>query len=200
MTKAMTCCEAGCTRPVKCRNLCNAHYQQALKAGRKTDGPGTNHGAPLLFIEEVARRWDRDECLLWPFSTSDSGYALVWLEGRMTRVSRILCSEEHGPAPSDRHEAAHGCGKGHRGCINRHHLRWATPSENQADRIRHGTSNRGARHGLSKLSTNDVRRIRELARTRTRTAIADEFGLSVSTVCGIVNGKSWAWLEGSACR
>lgn len=186
----------GCSKPHSSRGYCGAHYRKFMRYGDALGGKmGTEHGVPLRFIEEVVRPWDRDDCLLWPYSTSDSGYAIVWLDGRMQRVTRILCEERDGPPPSPNHEAAHSCGKGGRGCVNLKHLRWASPSENQMDRAVHGTSNRGERHGLAKVSREQVLEIRKLAKTCSYREIATRFSLSPSTVGGIARGTSWSWLK-----
>jgi hypothetical protein len=50
---------------------------------------------------------------------------------------RLVCEAWHGPQPSPTHQVAHGDGTK----LNNHHsnLRWATPVENEADKIIHGT-------------------------------------------------------------
>lgn len=193
----MKCTVIGCQKPAKARNLCSMHYERARKSGAQTAGPGTRHGAPHRFLDDVVRTWHRDDCLLWPYSMSDAGYGVIWIEGKMQRVSRLICEENHGPAPSAKHEAAHSCGKGHRGCVNRHHLHWATPSENQLERAIHGTSNRGERHGHAKLTAAQVQEIRKLAGVQSRPKTAAEFGVHTSTVQAIQNGSAWKWLVGA---
>ncbi len=73
------------------------------------------------------------------------------------------------------------------GCLARHlddvpannraeNLRWGTPIENAADRERNGNGNRGSRHGLAKLSEDDVREIRRAySRGERRSEIAKRF-------------------------
>lgn len=85
---------------------------------------------------------------------------------------------------------------GSSGCCNPNHLRWATRTENQRDRIEHGTSNRGSRHGLHKLTENDVLQIVELAGTASQAKIGKRFGVSQVTVQAVLSGKRWSWLTG----
>jgi hypothetical protein len=56
---------------------------------------------------------------------------------KMFYVHRLVCEHFHGPQPSPDHEVAHY----DRNTKNNHYsnLRWATKSENQRDRHRHGT-------------------------------------------------------------
>lgn len=80
-----------------------------------------------------------NQCMIWPFGRSSWGYAYIRLQKRQVRVSRLICTLVHGPAPSPKHHAAHSCGKGSSGCISGNHLRWATPKENIEDQKQHGT-------------------------------------------------------------
>lgn len=107
----------------------------------------------------------------------------------------MVCEAVHGPAPSPHHEAAHTCGRGSSGCINPNHLRWATPTENQADKIEHGTSNRGERCAASRLTEDDVIEIRRLKGKMTQKEIAEIFGVNYITVGDIHNSRTWAWLR-----
>lgn len=71
-------------------------------------------------------------------------------------------------------------------------LRWGTMKENQEDRIAHGTSNRGERHGCSKLTTSKVVAIRDKrACGESIRSLAKEYGLDKSTVSCIVSRKLW---------
>ena len=93
-------------------------------------------------------------------------------------------------APSDGMVAAHNDGS--RTNNNIKNLRWATPKENMADRILHGTSNRGERHGMSKLTRESVMKIR--SDNRSHSEIAAAFGIRSATVSRLKLKKDWAWL------
>jgi hypothetical protein len=115
-------------------------------------------------------------------------------EGRTRYVHHLACEAEHGPRPSPQHEVAHSCGRGHEGCVNRKHLRWATRSENQMDRVKHGTHNRGERHGMSRLTEHQAREALRLRGLISQEAIAERFGVSRGAICRIHQGRGWAWL------
>jgi len=55
---------------------------------------------------------------------------------------------------------------------------------------------KGSRHGMSKLSDADVRRIRALRGKRRQADIAVSFGISQSEVSDIQTGKRWRHVTG----
>lgn len=107
----------------------------------------------------------------------------------------MVCEDVYGPPPLPDAEAAHNCGNGHLGCVAKTHLRWDTPVGNQADKLLHGTDNRGEKHPLAKLSEVEVREIRRLGSSRTQISLANQFGVTEGAVRSILIGKNWAWLK-----
>lgn len=130
-----------------------------------------------------------DECILWPFGLSRTGYGFMRINGEHGEVHRFVCRRFHGKRPAGK-QVAHSCGV--RRCVNPEHLRWATPKQNTADKTEHGTQTYGQRHPRAKLTTAQVIEIRELKRQGVRhRAIADQFGVAESTISRIVNNKKW---------
>jgi hypothetical protein len=71
-------------------------------------------------------------------------------------------------------------------------LTYGTKKENQADRLLHGTSNRGQRSGLAKLTEEDVLNIRHLFETGIRkTKLSEMFGVSFRNIDKIVKRETW---------
>ena len=68
-------------------------------------------------------------------------------------------------------------------------LRWDTRSGNERDKVANGTTNRGSRHGMSKLTEDTVRSIRSSRLTSLE--LAAWHGVSRSTVENIRSGRSW---------
>jgi hypothetical protein len=133
-----------------------------------------------------------------PYITTN-GYPYISLrqpgdkKGRAIAVSRLVLMAFVGLPPTEDHQAAHGDGDPLNNNLS--NLRWATHSENQMDRVRHGTSNRGARQHMSKLTADDILAIRRrLAAGHTQRSIADDHGIARTTVSSIAIGKSWFWL------
>lgn len=83
--------------------------------------------------------------LIQPWTDAD-GYAHVHLQAdgasKQHGVHRLVARTFHGEPPSPAHHAAHNDGVPSN---NREsNIRWATPAENQADRLLHGTAPRAA--------------------------------------------------------
>lgn len=150
------------------------------------------------FIDTVVIPFAGDDCLKWPFHTRPDGRGEYKVDGCKQLAHRVVCEIAHGQAPTPQHHAAHCCGNGHLGCVNPRHLRWATKSENEKDRALHGTSNRGERHGQSKLSEADIIEIRENAGVVTQESLAARFGVSRRNIGRIQHRQRWGWLETEA--
>jgi hypothetical protein len=108
---------------------------------------------------------------------------------------RLVCKAAHGPPPEGKPETAHSCGKGHLGCINPNHLRWASPKENNADKIAHGTANRGDRCNLAKLSEASVIEIKRLLGAVPNPMLAARFNISVAAINAIASGRTWSYIQ-----
>jgi hypothetical protein len=148
----------------------------------------------MRFIDEVALRHTGGECLIWPFSKNCKGYGRVWVDGKHFLASRYICELVNGPPPTPAHEAAHSCGKGHEACIAPGHLEWKTHAENMADKMVHGTSNRGERNGQVKITEAQAREILALKGKETQSKLAERFLVSRSLISRIHAGDCWGWL------
>lgn len=84
-------------------------------------------------------------CVVWPFHRSSrTGYGSMSSANTFTQqASRYACAVANDLPVSDSLVGAHNCGNGHLGCVNPHHLRWATYTENGRDRRRHQANGEG---------------------------------------------------------
>jgi hypothetical protein len=74
-------------------------------------------------------------------------------------------------------------------------LVWGTPQENADDRIRHGTTPRGEKNNLAKLTETQVIEIRhKLAAGGCKTDLAEEYGVGVTAIHAINTGRVWPHL------
>lgn len=119
------------------------------------------------------------------------GYMSVKLyrngRGKTFIVHPLVASAFHGEKPSSRHHAAHFDGDKKNNRAN--NIRWASPEENSADKVRHGTVSQGESHGRSKLTYSDVTFIR--SSDISSREIARSLGVHQSTVVDARNGKTW---------
>lgn len=133
-----------------------------------------------------------DDCVIWPFSRNNKGYGEIRVNHKKYYAHRFICEIVHGEAPTAIHHASHLCGNGHKGCMNPRHLAWKTPSENEADKIIHGTKSVGQKQGRSKLTDDQILKIREMARTYTQDEIAHQFGVMQPIISRIIHRKNWS--------
>lgn len=105
-------------------------------------------------------------------------------------VHRLVLKTFVGPCPNGM-ECRHLDGNPRNNNLS--NLRWGTVKENQADRIRHGTDNRGERCGHAKLTERSVREILRLRKTGTEsaTSLSKKYGVSSSTICDIIARRTW---------
>jgi hypothetical protein len=190
------CTVDGCSNKHAAVGYCNAHYGRWRRHGDPLTGR-TPDGKPERFYREVVLAYDGDECLPWPFGKDRNGYGVMRHEGRMQLVSRLVCEEVNGHPPTPKHEAAHDCGKGHLSCCTKRHLSWKTHQENLADRVPHGTHNRGERHGSAKLTEAKVREILALGGRLSQREIGKIFGVNQSQINRIQRSQAWAHLRSS---
>lgn len=106
-------------------------------------------------------------------------------------VHRLVALVFIGDPPTPQHEVAHGDGDEHNNRLS--NLRWATRSDNHADKVEHGTDKRGRKHHNVKLAEDDVRSIRA-AQWGQVGALAARYGVSPGTIKDIRARKTWAWL------
>jgi hypothetical protein len=120
---------------------------------------------------------------------STGGYPFynLWKNGKgANRTAHSLVARAFlGERPSPGHEVAHQ--DGDPGNSHRSNLRWATSTENNRDKISHGTIACGARNAAARLTEQDVMRIRERALFGAGvTETARSFGVCVATVKSIL--------------
>ena len=192
MASTRLCSIDGCNKPTVGRGWCRKHYSRWYEHGDPLILHKTPNGEPEHFFA-AALAHDSDDCLLWPYAQNGNGYGQINRDGAKYLTHRLICAETNGPPPSPEFDAAHKCGN--RLCLNPRHLRWATRIENMADCIEHGTTNRGPRHGNSKLTDDDVIAIRKMSGTMRQKEIAAIYNISFQTVSKIVRRERWDWLE-----
>lgn len=135
----------------------------------------------------------------WQMKTPSDGhgYAMVCLykqgQRHMRRVCRLVLETFRSPCPKGK-ECCHKDGNPTNNWLT--NLRWGTRKSNMADRLKHGTANRGERHGRSKLTEDAVREIRHLLQNGwTQIKVASKFKVHRVLISMIKLGKVWQWLQ-----
>lgn len=184
------CAAEGCANIGKYRGLCVAHYKRWLKYG-DVNGGSTHWGAAQRFIDD-ALEWTADDCLSWPFATNPQGAAQIRINKKTLLVTRIICERAHGAPPTPKHQAAHSCGKGHEGCVNPHHLSWKTQTENEADKLMHGTRSPLKPPG-AKLTYEQVSEIRRRHSSGAKPKdLARQYRTTTNNIHQICARRTWA--------
>lgn len=181
------CSVDGCDKPFHARDRCRSHHACDLRAGALK--PVRDHAKRGLgpTLVRAALQSETDACITWPYAQDGRGYAISYV-GRRIRVHRYVCTQAHGQ-PAEESLACHRCGNSL--CINPRHLYWGTPQDNADDCVRHGTNSLGERHSHSRLTAKIVADLRRQPITVSHASLAEELGVSETTVRNARNRVSW---------
>jgi hypothetical protein len=146
-------------------------------------------------------RWGRQRVRgrILKLTLNGDGYRVVALYknklGPVRPVHQLVAEAFIGPCPEGL-QVLHGSKDraDNRAC----NLSYGTAKDNAADRFRDGTTARGERNGLAKLTEAQVRYIRRQlvnAPYGTASRLAREFGVGPDLISLIKAGKAWAWLD-----
>lgn len=191
------CIFDGCGAPSKSKGYCQKHYLRHRQHGDASIKLRAANGECMDWMRRHVD-YTGEACLIWPYSTGGRGDPTVEYDGKMRSACRVMCALVNGHPPTPKHEAAHNCGKGHEGCINPSHLRWATSVENKADKRVHGTHTFGEIHPVSKLTEPEVMRV--IRGSDAPCALARELGVSHTLIIRIRRGDLWKHIDRSASQ
>jgi hypothetical protein len=110
--------------------------------------------------------------------------------GRNARVAQLVCLAFHGLPPAGKSFALHRDGVATDDQPS--NLYWGSHADNMADMVAHGRSMRGKGGKLTETQAIEIRRRRVAGESGK--SLADEFGVSQQTVCGIYKGREWRHL------
>lgn len=193
MAERPICSIHECDNPVMSRGYCSKHYSRFLRHG-DPHKIVKRRGEARRFITETALIYDKEDCLIWPF-TKTKGYGWVQWEGKSSYAHRVVCLLAHGEPEFTGAVARHSCGNGHLACVNPKHLSWGTYKDNSDDCAKHGNRAQGERQGSSKLSNSDAKLILSMKGKRTGPELARDFNVHPQTIYRIWEGTRWGWLS-----
>lgn len=192
-----TCTVAPCGNAVQARGLCNTHYSRWRLHGT-TDAPPPRPTRPpwLRVMDKTAP--GENGCIEYQGRRHHFGHGVLGIGSRTdgtrqdTTAHRVIWTHHHGAIPEDL-IVRHKCDNPP--CVNIDHLELGTRADNTADREKRGRSARGNRYPQAKLTPEKVREIRRRRTEGEQTkALAADYGVSDSTIRGVIHGLYWSWV------
>jgi hypothetical protein len=145
----------------------------------------------------INRFWDKvkktSHCWLW-IGQSHGGYGRLDFRKNGVRTifyaHRLSWEIHHGPIPPGI-DVLHECDNP--ACQNPKHLFLGTQRDNNQDKIQKGRQARGEKFPFHKLTSESVVAIRSRYASGeiTQQQLADEFGICISQINGVVRGIAW---------
>lgn len=142
--------------------------------------------------------WERvdirgpDECWEWGARKDDKGYGQFHYKNKNRLAHRLAYEFTNGEGSLDGYLGCHTCDNP--GCCNPAHTYPGTYRSNAVDRESRGRGAKflGSRNPMSKLNEDQADMIREMLASGMRgDMIAEQFGVSKSTVSLIKSGQRW---------
>lgn len=138
------------------------------------------------------RRMHKGEIILKPQKhTGDYRTVTMWVDGRsFQKFVHILVLETFRKKKNISHQVRHLDGDKKNNALT--NLKWGTPSENQRDRVKHGTSQIGiSRKHNRRLTKKEITKIRTMfSISKNRTEVSRKMNLSRTTVSDVINQRT----------
>jgi HNH endonuclease len=136
---------------------------------------------------------DNTECWEWTGSKLRGGYGGLNINNRTVQAHRLSYEMFVGKIPKGL-LVCHKCDNP--SCVNPKHLFLGTHQDNATDKVNKGRMPKGEDIGNSKLTLDDVNKIRKLINEKVpRRKIAKMFGIGSTCVTDIATGRTWSWAE-----
>lgn len=185
---------APCGRPVayKTRTRCEAcrqwsrYHGGADPTGRPRRARRRN-GELQAELQRAARSTSTRCVILTGYSQRPAAEVL----GVHMSAARAVWTLANGD-PGEEH-VLHTCHRGEEGCINIRHLYLGDTAQNVRDKVEAGRQTRGEDHPANKLTTQQVRNIRETfaAGGISKSELARQYAIAHSTVRAILDRRRW---------
>jgi hypothetical protein len=147
---------------------------------------------PKLNQSQVELIWNnvlkgaKDACWQWTGDIDCKGYGRMCLDKSRYKAHRLVLATVG--RRSDL-QVRHLCNTP--SCVNPDHLEFGTYKEQYNDRRLAGTDNDGYKCVTSKLTEDNIKRIRELSGVQSQSCLASQFGVTQAHISSIVKRKVW---------
>jgi hypothetical protein len=127
-------------------------------------------------------------CWHWNGAKSEAGYGMVWLNGKLQRVHRLVLSKKLDRSLETREIARHLCNNPP--CCNPEHLAVGSTQDNIQDMVDAGRQSLGEKNGACKLTNTQVEEIKALHGRMSLRDIGKLYDIHYVHVCRIHSGRS----------
>ncbi len=77
MATKRICSVEGCDKPHSAKGYCGKHYRKWLRYGDPLEGKDVAPwGSSKRFIQDAIRQ-ETDDCIFWPYTRNQGGYAVI---------------------------------------------------------------------------------------------------------------------------
>lgn len=180
---------------------CGNQHTYSLSDYNKVENHFCSHNCSIEYrkIPVIQRIFNNtfhspDGCHYWTAGVNEHGYAIISVDRKPRRVSRILYQELNNVKLHRFQFVCHSCDNPL--CVNPDHFFIGSPKDNTQDMLRKGRHNaeRGEGSGKSKLTNEQVFEIRSLKGKMTQSEIGLRFSITGANVCSIHKGDTWRHL------
>lgn len=187
------CSFNGCVNEVRRAGLCGSHYNQKIKGKELKPLQLQYHGLTEedRFLKRVIVK-GKDECWEWTGSRNQDNWHGQWRnkDGEIELTHRASFRLFKCDIPGGLF-VLHKCDNPI--CVNPNHLFLGTQSDNIKDMWAKGRANPkpslGSKHGISKLSENEVLQIR--GSTESGKSLSEKYGVTQTTISDIRHRRIW---------
>ncbi len=150
------------------------------------------HPEDRVLLDKIAARYshsDARSCLFVNSGNHSNDRPQIGANYTKMRIARFIVAVRDELDMRGEWDTRHTCNV--RACVNPEHLLSGTRQDNALDRYEQGTAPVGERAPNARLTEQAVREVHRLASSMTQIRIAEQFGVSSTTISNILNGVTW---------